>query len=403
MVIIQVSTGDLRIPVDMGGGIEAYVLHLSKSLASVGHTVTVLDRKYSASDPDLEDIDGVKIVRLRSIRAPRITFTTSFALNQLLFGRAVKKYLAKTQFDVVQLHQSLVGLSLAMTSPRLRRKLFYISQTSRRGKESPGPFDRLALSLENRLARRVRKVMVLNERARDTLISGARLNAGDVVLLPVSIDLTRFNGQADPDATRRRYGLADSAVVLFVGRIHVDKGVEYLVRAANIVVNEFGHRETRFVLVGPTEQFGQAPDRGSPYGDRIAALIDEYDLRANVTLTGVIPFDDLKGLYAACDMLVLPSLTEAAPTVPLEAMAFGKPVIGTRVGGIPAEVREGKTGFLVEARDAGQLAQRIKYLLDHPSEAAQMGRLGKQVVEQEFAWPAVARRLTSVYESGQAQ
>lgn len=70
MKIIHVSPSELRIPVDKGGGVEGYIFMFSKSMAKMGHSVTLLDRKYSSDDPDTEYIDGVKIVQLNARRSP---------------------------------------------------------------------------------------------------------------------------------------------------------------------------------------------------------------------------------------------------------------------------------------------------------------------------------------------
>lgn len=401
MNIVQISSGELRIPVEKGGGIEAYILHLSKSLSKAGHNVVILDRKYSLADPDVEYIDGVKIVRLRAKRLPRLNFIIGFVLNQIFFASRVKKYLAKADFDVIQVHHSVIGLFLATTGQNLRNRLFYLSQTSRRLKESLSLLDRMALALENQLVKRTMKTIVLNELVREKLIRAVKLKPENVVLMPVSIDVSRFDTNLDMGDVRQRYGLDERVTILFVGRICADKGVEYLVKAANIVVNEFGYKKAQFLLIGPVEQFSSGESARSPYLVKILRLIEDYYLKQNVSLTGALPFDDLRRLYLACDMFVLPSLTEAAPTASLEAMAGGKPVIGTKVGGIPMQIQDGKSGFLVDPEDERQLAEKIKYLINNPSKAQEMGAYGRKLTEEEFSSGRIAERLLQVYQGKQ--
>ena len=122
MNIVQISSGELKIPVDRGGGIEAYILHLSKALSQAGHSVIIVDRKYTRADPDVEHIDGVEIVRLKVRRFPRLSFTISFVLNQVLFACRVRKYLKKSDFNVIHVHQSVLGLFLVMMNKTLRKR-----------------------------------------------------------------------------------------------------------------------------------------------------------------------------------------------------------------------------------------------------------------------------------------
>lgn len=398
MNIVQVSSGELRIPVEKGGGIEAYILNLSKSLSKAGHDVAILDGKYSPADSDVEYIEGIKIVRLRARRFPKFNSTTSFVLNQILFAYRVEKYLAKADFDVIQVHHSVIGLFLAITGTNLRNRLFYLSQTSRRVKKSASLLDRMALALENQLVKRVRKVIVLNELVREKLIRAVKLKPENVVLIPVSIDISRFDTNLDVGDVRQRYGLNERVTILFVGRICADKGVEYLVKAVNIVVNEFGYKKAQFLVVGPVEQFSSGESARSPYLAKILRLIEDYGLKQNVSLTGALSFDDLRKLYVACDIFVLPSLTEAAPTASLEAMAGGKPVIGTKVGGIPMQIKDGQSGFLIDPADERQLAERIKHLVDNPSKAKKMGAYGRRLAEEEFSSDRIAKRLLQVYQ-----
>jgi glycosyltransferase involved in cell wall biosynthesis len=397
MNIAQISSGELRIPVEKGGGIEAYILHLSKSLSKAGHNVVILDRKYFPADPDVEYIDGVKIVRLIAKRFPRFNSTISFVLNQIIFAYRVKKYLAKADFDILQVHHSVIGLTLAITGRNLRNRLFYLSQTSRRLKKSLSLLDRMALALENQLVKRIKKVIVLNELVREKLITAVKLKPENVVLIPVSIDISRFNTNIEVGDIRQRYGLDERVTILFVGRICADKGVEYLVKAANIVINEFGYKKAQFLLVGPVAQFGSGASARSPYLSKVVKLIEDYGLKQNVRLTGALPLDDLRKLYVACDIFVLPSLTEAMPTASLEAMASGKPVIGTKVGGIPMQIKDGQSGFLIDPEDERQLAERIKYLIDSPSIAKEMGAYGRKLAEEKFDWAIIAERLLQVY------
>jgi len=378
---------------------EETIVGISKHLAAAGHNVTILDRKYSPADPDIEYLDGIKIVRLKARRFPKFNFTVNFVLNQITFARSVKKYLSKVDFDIIQTNVSVSGLFLALTNRKLRGKLYYLSQTARRVKRPLSLLDRMALALENQYVKRTRKTIVQNELAKEMLIKAAKMKSEDVVFISTGTDTNKFNPNFDVGDIKQRYELNKSVTILFVGRINPDKGVEYLVKAADIVVNEYGYKDVYFLLVGPTGQFTSGAGARSPYLAKVANLIEDYGLKQNVRLTGALPIEDLRKLHAACDIFVLPSLTEAMPTASLEAMASGKPVIGTKIGGIPMQIVDGQSGFLIDSADEKQLAEKIKYLIDNPSKAREMGAYGRKRAKEQFDWAIIAERLLQVYHS----
>jgi len=402
MKIIHVSPGELRTPVDKGGGVEGYILMLSKSMVKMGHSVTLLDRKYSPHDPDTEYIDGVKIVRLNARRFSGFKINFRFALNQLWMARYANKYIKQTDCNVVHVHNSVAGLSLALLNRKFRKKLFYTSHATRRTKEavtSLSFMDKITLMLENELVKRARKTITLNEMVREKLITAVKIEPERVISLPVIIDTEKFSPAIDVGNIKERYGLEGKFIVLFVGRIRADKGVEFLVKSADIVMNNSGTNDVLFLLVGPTEEFGSDKSTQSPYLEKIKGLIETYGLRQDVKLPGPLPYDDLRKLYSASDIFVLPSLTEAMPTAVLEAMASGKAVIGTKVGGIPLQIKPGENGILINPANENELADAIMYLINNPLERQKMGMRGREIAEAEFSSDKIAEKLIKVYES----
>jgi len=91
-------------------------------------------------------------------------------------------------------------------------------------------------------------------------------------------------------------------------------------------------------------------------------------------------------------------LAEGDPLVVVEAMASGRPVIGTKVGGIPQKIKDGWNGFLIEPANEQQLAGKIKYLVDNPEERKRMGANSRRYAEEEYDWSKIAERLLQVYQ-----
>jgi glycosyltransferase involved in cell wall biosynthesis len=257
----------------------------------------------------------------------------------------------------------------------------------------------MVLALENFLVKRVRKFLVLNEINKSKVITQTGISSQDVFVVPIGVDVGRHHPDIDADDIRQRYSFNGEVNILFVGRICAEKGLEYLIKAADILVNQHGNSGLRLLLVGPVEQFDTGDSLKSKYMSKITGLIESSGLHDIVRMTGTVPVDDLRKIYAASDMVVLPSIVDLDPQVLLEAMAMGKPVISTRVGAIPWRITDGKSGFVIDPASEQQLAEKIKYLVENPVERKRMGDNGRKIVCEEYSAEKMAERTLLVYQS----
>jgi glycosyltransferase involved in cell wall biosynthesis len=118
---------------------------------------------------------------------------------------------------------------------------------------------------------------------------------------------------------------------------------------------------------------------------------------------GPLPNAEVLGLYAAAEVVAVPSvIPDALSRVVLEAMAAGRPVVGTAVGGTPELIEDGATGLLVPRHDPVALAAALERLLDDPALAARLGDAGRRRVQTRFAPEASVERLLALYAAVQA-
>jgi glycosyltransferase involved in cell wall biosynthesis len=160
--------------------------------------------------------------------------------------------------------------------------------------------------------------------------------------------------------------------VLFVGHLEKVKGVEYLIDAFNKIHKEFPG--FRLVLVG---------DGGEKRNYELRIM--NYELNDRIKFTGELPLEQVRDIMKNCYCLVLPSLSEGLPRVLIEAMALGKPVVGSNVHGIPDLIKDGYNGFLAEPKDSRGLYEKMKALLRDKDLAIKMGRKGREIVKQNFS------------------
>jgi glycosyltransferase involved in cell wall biosynthesis len=199
------------------------------------------------------------------------------------------------------------------------------------------------------------------------------------------VDMSRFHGASPTLRVDMNCGRAP--LVGFVGRLVPGKGGANLLRAARRVLAVYP--DARFVLVGD-----------GPCRSEWEAMASNLGIGDKVTFTGTR--DDMPGVYASLDLLVLPSFDEALPMCLLEAMSAAKPVIATNVGGVPRLVIPGRTGLLVEPGDTAGIAAAILSLLKDPPFARQLGAGGFHHVAAQFSSDVVAKTYLGVYEGALA-
>jgi glycosyltransferase involved in cell wall biosynthesis len=203
-----------------------------------------------------------------------------------------------------------------------------------------------------------------------------------------SVDVARASlGLAKAAEFRRRYGIPpDRLVVTQVSWLIPEKGVDDLLAAARGVVA--AEPRAHFVLAGD-----------GAHRAKLEQAARELGIEDHVTFTGVVPDPLADGLFAASDVVCQMSRWEEVfGYVNAEAMASGKPLVGTRVGGIPEIIDHGQTGYLVDRRDSAAMANRILELLRDPDLRRRMGEAGRQVAVDKFNHKTNVGQLLKLYE-----
>jgi len=184
----------------------------------------------------------------------------------------------------------------------------------------------------------------------------------------------------------------ETPTILHVARLVELKGTKYLIRAFAELVRQ--RHDVQLVIIG------DGPLRAS-----LQALTKSLGLENNVRFLGAQPHDEVLAWMRKAAMLVLPSIrtatgrTEGLGMVLLEAAATGVPVIGSRIGGIPEIVIDGRTGCLVADRDPGTLVECITKMLEDPARRRRMGEAARTLVERQFDLRAQTEILEDLYDA----
>ena len=227
----------------------------------------------------------------------------------------------------------------------------------------------------------------------DLLERARRLGASGVLEpIPYGADPAAFDvPPGTADTVRRRLGFDTAHVVVAgVGRLIPVKGFEYLIGAHARALSSVP--ELRLLLVGEG-------DARTDLEARVRAL----GVSDTVVLAGSADRAEMPAFLAAADIVAVPSVhhggyVDGLPNVALEAMASGKPLVASRVGGLPELVRDGENGLLVPEKDAHALADALVMLARDAALRDRLGASGRAEIRGERSWDAVARRFAEIYE-----
>jgi glycosyltransferase involved in cell wall biosynthesis len=229
------------------------------------------------------------------------------------------------------------------------------------------------------------RVLAISEEIRKVAVNGG-VNPQHIQVVYSGIDLTRLH-QVREGLVRTRYGLQPGQpVICAVANLFPRKGYEYLLEALVPVRNILP--QVHCLIVGEGDNRYQA---------KLLNLLRTLDLKAVVTFTGFQ--SNVLEYLADCDVVVLPSIMEGFGIVLLEAMGMGKPVVASRVGGIPEVIEDGATGILVPPANPQKLAEALILLLKDSTLRQTMGKAGKVRVERDFSLKMALREIEDSYHA----
>ena len=345
-----------------------FVFDLARELKRYFNTFVLTP--HTANSKKFEEWDGLRIIRfpyfypanlqvlvngtgmLSCLRQNRLSIlqVPSFLYFQM---KALKKIVKDYQIDVVNSHWMLPqGYIAALVKRSLGFKHVLTIHAAGLFTLRRLPFGR---AMGRTIVRSCDAIYSVSSYNRD-MLNDLLQSSVDARILPMGIHTRFFKPGSEAEPAKRQLELGRGRHILFVGKLSEKKGVAYLLEAFGLLKDEFP--DTQLVIVGGGLLEGSLKDKAKTmgFGDR-------------VQFTGFQPKERIKTFFEACDLAVIPSIidakgeTEGLPVVLLEALASGKPVVATNVGGMPDMILEGKNGFLAQEKDAVGLAEKIRLAL----------------------------------------
>jgi len=388
---------DHSVPLQSGYAFRTLAI-LAEQRARGWETVHLTSPKHHMPYVAEEAVDGWRFLRTKPLPAivDAIPLVREYA-TALATARRLAMAVDATRPDILHAHSPVLNAIAALRVGKRRGlpvvyeiRAFWEDAAASHGTFSArGPRYHLARAMETRAVRRADAVTVICDGLRRDLI-GRGIPESKVTVIPNAVDPHAFASAAPPDrALAARLGLDGKAVLGFLGSFYSYEGLDLLIEALPRILA--AKPEVRVLLVG-----------GGPEDGTLRALVGRLGLADKVVFTGRVPHGEVVRYYALVDVLVYPRismrLTElVTPLKPLEAMAEGKIVVASDVGGHRELIRDGDTGILFRAGDVAALATKVLDVLGRRDAWPAQRARGRRFIESERSWAASVARYEPVY------
>jgi len=361
-------------------------------------TFHVTSPKHGVALAPIEAVDGFSFYRSAQ---PKGLLAKLPVLNQwasvLSLAKRLDEIIPEIKPDILHAHSpALNGLAALKAAKKHKVPLVYECRafwedaavdhgTSRKG----GLRYYLTKMLETYVFKQADAITTICEGLRSDIASRG-IPAEKITVIPNAVDIERFAYGIEPDQTLRTHlGLQNKIVLGFIGSFYAYEGLPLLLAALPTILEK--QPETRLLLVG-----------GGPQEALIKQKTQELGLEQQVIFTGRIPHERVQDYYNQVDIFVYPRLSMrltdlVTPLKPLEAMAQGRLVVASDVGGHKELIEHRRNGYLFKANDADDLAATVLDLLNQPQLWEQLRIAGRSFVEQERNWPKSVGFYKKIY------
>ncbi len=366
-----------------------WMREIHRQLKDQGHDITVMAPSFKGLKS--HQLDGIDVKRFRYAPAcvetltheegatykVRKSYIQLLAIPYILIGCFYAAWLAmRNKFDVIHVHwpfpHGLMGQVARFVSGKPLVMMSHGAEFSlARRKRWVTPF----------LQQSLKSADMCIANSSDTASKVTAMSGRPCHVLPYGTTVSAADVQAAPSCKPR---------VLFTGRLIERKGIEYLLQAVPMVLSHVPDAD--FIITGDGDQ-----------RERLECLCTEMGLDDTVNFLGFVSREELAQEYAKCNVWVNPGIidswgdAEGLGVGSIEAYSYFKPVVASRVGGIPDTIRDGETGYLVPQKDPTALANAISELLRNPEKSRAFGYAGFKFASETFSWKRIVGELERLY------
>ena len=368
------------------GGIARVVNDLSKRLIKDGHEVTVVT--YREGDAPYYELDkGVKVYRVDNFMINANNFIDwIMQLNFNMVAKASEIMQKEGAFDVIHAHDWLVAYAAKTLKNSYDIPLISTIHATEAGRNS-GIRDeqqKYINDTEWMLTYESTEVIVNSNYMKGELQRLFGLPFEKINVVPNGVNTLNYSGIERDYDFRRRYARDNEKIILFMGRLVYEKGIQHLITAMPKILN--GYHDAKLVVAGKGGMI-----------DELRAQANALGLGEKVYFAGYVNGKDVGKLYKVADVAVFPSTYEPFGIVALEAMLAEVPVVVSDIGGLNEIVQHRENGMKCYAGNANSIADSILELLYDPQLSANVVKKAKAKVRNEYSWNKIAQNTHFIY------
>ena len=374
------------------GGIARVVYDLSRTLLKDGHDVTVVT--YREGDaPYFEDDKGVKVYRVDNYMInPNNFIDRIMQMNFNLIAKASEIITKEGNFDVIHAHDWLVAYAAKTLKDSYNIPIVSTIHATEAGRNS-GIHDekqRYINDTEWMLTYESSEVIVNSNYMKNELQRLFGLPYEKINVVPNGVNLNLFNGIERDYNFRRRFAMDNEKIILFMGRLVYEKGVQHLISAMPKILN--GYHDAKLVIAGKGGMI-----------EELKQQVYSMGIAEKVYFAGYLNGKDVQKMYKAADIAVFPSTYEPFGIVALEAMLSENPVVVSDIGGLNEIVQHRENGMKTYCGNPNSIADSILELLYDHKLCADITKKAKNKVRNEYNWSKIAQDTHFTYQKAICQ
>jgi glycogen(starch) synthase len=369
------------------GGIAAHLYYLSRELVKLGVDTYIVTCDFPGA-PEREVVNGAHVMRVDSYKTPSPDFATWDSLMNVNMQKETATLISDLgrQVDIIHAHDWLVANAVLGLKQIFRIPLVATIHSTEIGRRNGlhTDYERMIHQTENWLAHESWRIVCCSEYMAQHVTWAYGLPQDRVVVIPNGVDASVYEKEFDRTEFRKRFALPEEKIVLYVGRLVYEKGVQTLVSAIPKILSRVN---AKFVVVG---------DGGMK--DHLMRQVANMRLTHRIMFTGFLDEESLRKLYQIADVCVVPSLYEPFGITALEAMAAKTPLVVSNTGGLSEIVEHDKTGTKVYAGNTDSLAWGITRILLDPGYADWIKLNAYKKALEVYDWTRIAKETKEFYE-----
>ena len=374
------------------GGIARVVHDLSHKLVKEGNEVTVVTYK-EGNVPEFENDKGVKVYRVENYMIHPNNFTDwVMQMNFTLTAKATQIINEQGAFDCIHAHDWLVTYSAKTLKDAFNIPIVSTIHATESGRNS-GIHDEVQRYINDTewlLTYESSEVIVNSNYMKCELQRLFGLPFEKINVIPNGVNLTSFNGIDRDYDFRRKYAMDNEKIILYMGRLVHEKGVQHLISAMPKIIN--GYNDTKLIISG----------KGGMY-DELREQARNLGIENKIYFTGYLSSKEVQKMYKCADVAVFPSTYEPFGIVALESMLAGVPTVVSDIGGLNEIVDHGVTGMKSYAGNSNSIADSVLALLYNHQLCNNITKNAKAKVKKEFNWNKIAQDTYFTYEKAICQ